>query len=239
MNYFTKYLQGQLKRFLKNQPLLKRADVGKYLGIENIKTNFKDFPSHYTQLRSDLEGDGQASSLGRTKYLYDIFINLDGSLEMTARSKKPKAVALVKWLSKKGVEKIQEEHQQGIEEKDNQIQALEHTNEKHQQSIEEKDTTIALLNDDLKNREHDNVAVQAQRDVYKEQLQKCQGSITHLKKRHVPHVRDQGKDAHGCTKMHKIIIIVRKHTTSVNDKFHELPYYVARKQRRKRYVKLR
>ena len=38
--------------------------------------------------------------------------------------------------------------------------------------------------------------------------------------------------------MHKIIIIVRKHTTSVNDKFHELPYYVARK-RRKRYVKLR
>ena len=126
-----------------------------------------------------------------------------------------------------------------IEEKDDQIQALEHTNEKHQQSIEEKDTTIALLNDDLKNREHDNVAVQAQRDVYKEQLQKCQGSITHLKKRHVPHVRDQGKDAHGCTKMHKIIIIVRKHTTSVNYKFHELPYYVARKQRRKRYVKLR
>ena len=46
-----------------------------------------------------------------------------------------------------------------IEEKDNQIQALDHTNEKHQQSIEEKDTTIALLNDDLKNREHDNVAV--------------------------------------------------------------------------------
>ena len=42
-----------------------------------------------------------------------------------------------------------------IEEKDNQIQALEHTNEKHQQSIEQKDTTIALLNDNLKNREHD------------------------------------------------------------------------------------
>ena len=36
-----------------------------------------------------------------------------------------------------------------------------------------------------------------------------------------------------------IIIIIQKHTTSVNDKCHNLPYYVARTQRRKRYVKLR
>ena len=36
-----------------------------------------------------------------------------------------------------------------------------------------------------------------------------------------------------------IIIIIRKHTTPVNDKYHELPYYVARMQRHKRYVKLR
>ena len=38
------------------------------------------------------------------------------------------------------------------------VQALEFTNEEerqaHQQAIEEKDATIALLNDDLKNREH-------------------------------------------------------------------------------------
>ena len=45
--------------------------------------------------------------------------------------------------------------------------------EDHKQTIEEKDTAIALLNNDLKNREHDNVALQAQRDVYKDQLQKC------------------------------------------------------------------
>ena len=36
---------------------------------------------------------------------------------MAVRSKKPKAVALVKWLAKKAIEKIQEEHQQVIEEK--------------------------------------------------------------------------------------------------------------------------
>ena len=79
---------------------------------------------------------------------------------------------MVKWLSKKGAEKIQEEHQQTVTDRDYQIQTIEHTNEKHQQAIEVKDTTIALLNDDLKNCEHDNVALQVQRDVYREQLQK-------------------------------------------------------------------
>ena len=39
-----------------NQSLSKRADLGKYLGIRNIRENFKDFPSHYTHLRSEMEG---------------------------------------------------------------------------------------------------------------------------------------------------------------------------------------
>ena len=90
---------------------------------------------------------------------------------------------------------------------------------------------LTLLNDDLKNCEHENVALQAQRDVYEAELQKCQDTITHLKTRYVPHARDLGKD--------NIIIIVRKHATPANDKFHDLPYYVPRIQRRKRYVKLK
>ena len=94
-----------------NQLLFKRADLGKYLGIDDIRHNFRDFPSHYNRLRSDIEGGGLAPTLGRTKNPHEIFINLDGSIEMAVLSKKLKAVALVKWLSKKGVEKIQEEHQ--------------------------------------------------------------------------------------------------------------------------------
>ena len=50
-----------------------------------------------------------------------------------------------------------------------------------------------MLNDDLKNWEHDNVALQAQKDVYKEQLPKCQDIIARLKKRHVPHAKDLRK----------------------------------------------
>ena len=36
-----------------------------------------------------------------------------------------------------------------------------------------------------------------------------------------------------------IIIIIQKHTTSANDRYHDLLYYVPRIQQRKRYVKLR
>ena len=94
------------------------------------------------------------------------------------------------------------------------------------------------MHDDLQGRDdqiqaikYENVALQAQKDVYQAELQKCQDTITHLKIRYVPHVRNPGKDS--------IIIIVQKHTTSASDKFHELPYYIARIQRHKRYVKLK
>ena len=45
------------------------------------------------------------------------------------------------------------------------VQTLEITNEAHRHAIEEKDAAIALLNDDLKTREHHNVALQAQRCI--------------------------------------------------------------------------
>ena len=89
-----------------NQPLFKRAGLEKYLGIEDARHNFRDFPLHYSRLRLDLEGGGLFPTLGRIKNPHDIFINLDGSIGMAVRSKIPKAVALVKSLSKNGVEKI-------------------------------------------------------------------------------------------------------------------------------------
>ena len=74
------------------------------------------------------------------------------------------------------------------------------------------------------------LALQAQRDAYKAQLQKCQDTIIYLRTSYVDHARDLGKDN---------IIIVRKHTTPANDRYHDLPYYVARIQQSKMYVKLR
>ena len=104
-------------------------------------------------------------------------------------------------------------------------------NEDHQQAIEVRNAAIALLNDDLQKHEYENVALQTQTDVYQAELKKCQDIITHLK--HVMFLmqKNPGKD--------NIIIIVGKHTAPANDKFHALPYYIARIQWRKRYVKLR
>ena len=86
--------------------MFKRSDLGKYLGIRNIRDNFKEFSSHHAHPRSEIEGVGVTYSLGRTKNSHDIFINLDSAIEIAVRSRNFKAFALVKWLTKKGIEKI-------------------------------------------------------------------------------------------------------------------------------------
>ena len=83
---------------------------------------------------------------------------MDGSIEMAVQSKRPKAVALVKWFTKKGMEKIQEEHQQ---------------------AIEEKDATIALLNDD-RNREYENVGLQGEIRAKYQQIAALQKTLRRL-----------------------------------------------------------
>ena len=44
-----------------------------------------------------------------------MFVNLDGAIYIATNSKKEKAAALMSWLVKKGVEKLQEEDQMQIE----------------------------------------------------------------------------------------------------------------------------
>ena len=131
-----------------------------------IKDNFKDFPSHYACARSEIEGAGTNLPLGQRKNPHDTFVNLDGALEIAVRSRKPKAVALVKWLSKKGVEKIQEEHQ---------IQ------------IEGKDAAIALLNDDLDDAGKQLVDLQHEN-------RELQNEVERLQERYVPYLHDTRKD---------------------------------------------
>ena len=66
---------------------------------------------------------------------HDAFVDLEAALEIVVRSRKPKAVELTKWLTRKGVEKVVKDRQKAIEEK--------------QKAIDEKDMQIALLDDDL------------------------------------------------------------------------------------------
>ena len=90
--------------------------------------------------------------------------------------------------------------------------------EDHQQAIEENDAAVALLNDDLQNREYENVALQAQRDVYQAQVRDL------IINRYVPRAKYLGKD--------NIVMIIEKNTAPEEDEFYEYPYYIARIQRR-------
>ena len=76
----------------------------------------------------------------------------------------------------------------------------------------------------LQNCEYENVGLQAQKDVYKDQLQKCQDIISYLRTRFVPNAKDTGKD--------NIVMIIEKNTTPEEDEFYEYPHYFARIQRR-------
>ena len=153
----------------------------------------------------------------------DKFPSVLGVMYVAVKSQKYKDKALRKHILK---DIVPRGFDAKIEDLTSRAQALDFTNEEerqaYQQAIEEKDATIALLNDNLKNRQHDNVALQAQRDVYKEQLQKCQDIITHLKKRCVPHAKDPGK--------YSIVLIIEKNTIPEENDFYECPYYIARIQ---------
>ena len=53
---------------------------------------------------------------------HDMFVTLDGAIYMAANSKKKRAAALISWLAKKGIEKVKEEYQLAITNRDNTIE---------------------------------------------------------------------------------------------------------------------
>ena len=97
--------------------------------------------------------------------------------------------------------------------------------------IEEKEAALALLNTELteldcriQKMEFDIVALQAQKDAYESQLQKCQDRTQDLmRNRHVPKAEHRG--------LNTIFMIIEKKSTPEQDEFYEYPYYIARIQR--------
>ena len=90
----------------------------------------------------------------------NIFISFTGTFYVIVISEKDKGKVLKKYILKDIVPR-------GFDARIKEIQ------EKNQQTIEEKDAAIVSLNDDLQNREYENVTLKAQKDVYQAKLQKC------------------------------------------------------------------
>ena len=141
---------------------------------------------------------------------YDLYIKEEGMYELVFSSQQQKAKAFRKYccnemfprIRKQLVDKMQEDHQQAITDRNNRVQAIE----------------------------YENVGLQGEIKAKDQQIEASQNKIAEPVERYVDHCRSPSRD--------NIVIIVRKHTTPENDKYHNLPYYIARIQRRKRYVKL-
>ena len=95
------------------------ADLGQYLGIIDLTSNFKGLDPYFVA-RKDL-GESQFHPINWTSIMggeikwHELFVSLVGTINIAVKSNKPKAVALAQMLSKK-VLKIQEEDQRTIAE---------------------------------------------------------------------------------------------------------------------------
>ena len=172
------------------QNWFKRAHEGKFLGLEDIRTSLnglKKCEITRQELIPTRRGTPGWSGPKDQQNKTDKFLSIFGVMYVIINSKKDKAKALKEHFLKDIVPR-------GFDVRIEEIQG------QHQQAIEEKDAVIALKNDDLQGRDnqiqaikYEKVALHAQRDVYKDQLQKCQDVIAHLRTRYVDHAKDPGK----------------------------------------------
>lgn len=104
---FYKVPAGTIKTFfdVQSQPLFKSAVLEKYLGIDKVRDILKEFPSHYNSTSSKIEGTSMTGSFGRSTNPHNVLTTIVCAIEISVRSNKPKTTELVKWLSKKDVEK--------------------------------------------------------------------------------------------------------------------------------------
>ena len=89
-------------------PCFKRADLGRFLGIVDVRHNFKNIAA---KSRSEICKPGGVGTPSRSGMYgggenpHDAFVDLESALEIVVRSRKPKAAELVKSqrLIRKGV----------------------------------------------------------------------------------------------------------------------------------------
>ena len=95
-------LAGTIKTFSyeQTQPMFKTTDLRKYLGIGKISDHFKDFPSNYTCVISEIPGAGLIGicfdMLRSGKNIHVIFINLDGFTKMVVQPNKSQSSCIAK-----------------------------------------------------------------------------------------------------------------------------------------------
>ena len=119
--------------------------VGKFLEIVSIKESMKNIPVEYMKYQGYIKGMVTIPFHSNQKST-DIFLSLDGVIYVIVNSKKSKGRELTKWLINKGLDKIQQEHQQAIEAHQlaiEDLQATEYENFELQLEVQGKNAEIA------------------------------------------------------------------------------------------------
>ena len=79
-----------------SKPYFKRVDLGRYLGIVDIRATYRDVK---TTSRNLLIPHASDACLSKDKNDQDAFIDLEGALEIVVRSRKPKAVESTEYIN--------------------------------------------------------------------------------------------------------------------------------------------
>ena len=190
-------------------PHFKRADLGRFLGIVDVKATYRDTSTVSRKLIS--KGVCLPHPLLQGQNDHDAFVDLDGALEIVVRSRKPKAVELTRWLTRKGVEKIAEEHQK---------------------AIDEKDMHIALLDDDLTESQDLVRQLEFWNTGMQGEVRAKDQQIAYLQQQYVPLLEDEGKN-------YGITIIAKKNDESVGYPFISICGQHGYRRQKKRMVLLK
>ena len=160
------------------QNWFKRIHVGKFLGLEDIRTSLNGLEKCEMLSRQELIPSGRTmsgwSGLKDQQNKTGKFLSVFGVMYIIVNSKKDKGKVLKKHILKDIVPR-------GFDTRFEEIQ------EKHRQAIEEKDAAIALLNDDLKNGENEKVSLQGEIGAKDQQ-------IAALQRRYVGYLSDEDKN---------------------------------------------
>ena len=187
----------------KNQPWFKRAHVGSYLELAHINTSLKGLDSSEIRFRSQFKPtyrntvgwSGPKHQQNKT----DVFLSVYGVMHVIVNSHKPKGKELRKWLLldiiPRGFNKMIEEKQEAID--------------AEREKVRERDNRIQAI-------QYDNVALQAQREVYQRQVNDL------IANRHVPRSGD----------IDTILVTIEKNQLHEEGKPAQHPYYMIRCQKK-------
>ena len=195
------------------------SDVYKAVGYSRkagVKAIQQLVPKKYRMRLGDVKIDFQGIPKSEYTQPNTVLLKEAGVYCFLLRCNKVKAEPFMDWVVETVLPREVQKLSQKLEEHHGRKTQL-------QQAVEDCDNRIQAI-------EYENVGLQGEITAYQAQLQVSQNRIAELAERYVDHCRNPSKD--------NIVIIVRKHTTPENDKYHNFPYYIPRIQRRKWYVKL-